>query len=101
MNEIKELFMRWRLKRHKERALYEVGQDLIYLMTFKKGALEYDEDKGRKRMAELKAMESRSDKEEAELDNVINMISESKAVKNEVEQSKRLQADLTNYISIL
>lgn len=101
MQQIKNWFMKWSLRRQKERAIFEIEMDLKYLKTFKGTMIDYDEGKARKRMAELKQIASRTDLEEQELDRVLGVIAESKAVKNEWQKSQALLADLRNYISCL
>ena len=98
---IKNWWMTRKLRLHKERALFEVQTDLAYLYTFKKEALHCDEDTARKRMAELKKIESPTPEQSEEMGNLINEISQSKATKNEVEKSAELVRDLENYISLL
>lgn len=100
-NYIKNLYYKWNLKRQKERAIFEVAQDIRYIESFKKDMLDYDETKARKRMSELKKIDNKSEIEEAELDTIIGIVSQSKATKNEYEKSKALLIDLENYISII
>ncbi len=101
MKTLREYIFAWGLKRHKERAVFEMKQDLIYLETFKGDMIKYDESKARKRMSELKAIENRNEKQEAELDAVLNVISESKATKANYNQTEKLIGELENYISTL
>jgi hypothetical protein len=98
---MRETYYKWRLKNQKMRALFEIKQDLSYLMRFKSDMYKYDEGKARKRMVELKKIENRTDVENAELDAVLNVIAESKAVKNEVEKTTILIKDIENYITLL
>lgn len=100
------LLKRWwykiQLRKRKEQALFEVGQDINYILAFKGDMVEYDESRARKRMSELKSKgESITDKEEMELDKILEVIAESKATKNEYRQSMKLQEDLKKYISLL
>lgn len=97
----KEQKMKAKLKEHKERALFEVEQDLRYIETFKKDMLDYDEEPARRRMSQLKKKDERTEEEDQELEAVIETISESKGVKNEWEKSNQLAKDLRNYISLL
>lgn len=90
-----------RLKSHKKRALFELKTDLQYLMKFKGDMIKYDEGKARKRMAELKKIENRTPIQETELDTVLNVIADSKAVKNEYQKTAQLIKDVEDYLSIL
>lgn len=101
MKTIREFIYRLLLRRRKRMALFEVLQDIQYIEKFKGGMLTYDESKARKKMAELKAKETRTPQEDAELDSVLDVISESKAVKNEHRMSAKLAQDLINYNSLL
>lgn len=101
MKTIREFFYRLRLRNQKRRALFEIEQDLRYLETFKSDMFKYDEGKARKRMAELKQKEKRTEIEDAEFDKILEVISQSKAVKNEFNQSKKVAEDVRNYISLL
>lgn len=98
---IREFLYKRRLISQKLRAIFEIEQDLKYLAFHKKTMLEYDEAKARKRMVELKKIESRSPVEEAELDAVLSVIAESKAVKNEYEKSKAVLEDCKGYVKML
>ena len=101
IEKIREMFYRWRLKNQKRRGLFEAKCDLVYLRAFKGDMLKYDEGKARKRMSELKAITNRDEKQELELDTVLNVIAESKAVKNEFSQTERLIKHLEVYIDTL
>lgn len=98
---IRNWFFRKDLLKKKRRVLFEVEKDLQYLKKFKAFYLNFDEDKARARMAELKKKEDRTDKEQAELEEVVGKIAMSKAVKNEWEKSQELRDDLNRYISII
>lgn len=98
---IREMYYRNRMRAAKRRGLFEVERDIEYLMAFKGDMIRFDESKARKRMAELKKIDQRSPVEEAELDAILGVISESKVVKNEYEKSKFLAEDLKKYISFL
>ncbi len=106
MKNLLERFNKWvmtrRLRKQKERAIFEIEMDLAYLEKFKGSVIKYDEGKARKRMAELKAKgEQRTPIEETELEQVLNVIAESKAVKNEYSKSQALLNDIRNYVSCL
>lgn len=101
MNKIKQLIFKISLIHQKERAIYEASKDMEYLMNFKGDMIKYDESKARKRMAELKAKENRTEVEEAELEQVISTIAESKSVKLNYRKTVELKEDLEKYISII
>jgi hypothetical protein len=84
------------------KALYEVRVDLRYIKEFKGEMITYDEGPARKKMAQLKQKgESRTPIEEQELDAILDTIAESKAVKNEWNQSLKLEEDLLKYLALL
>lgn len=103
MNQIKKWWYKVSLKMQKEKAIYEISQDMKYIETFKGGMLSYDESKARRRMAELKKIpdESKTEIQHQELEHVLDVISKSKATKQEYERSKAVLGDLKDYISIL
>lgn len=95
---------RWyafRLAEQKRRARFELGCDAAYIMAFKSEALNRDEAKDRKRMAELKAKETPTESEAHELEVVTARIAESKAVKQEYRRTVQVLGDVENYLSIL
>lgn len=99
---MKNWYLKWKLRRQKLRAIFEIEQDLNYIRVFKKDILEFDESKARKRMKELNQKgDQRTPHENAELDAVLQCIAESKAVKNEYEKSTALLKDIYNYVSLL
>ena len=101
MKTIREFFYRWTLKNHKRKALFEMECDINFLETCKSTMLRYDESKARKRMAELKKLESPSEVEQQELDKILNVLAESKATKNEWEKTKEVADQVRQYISTL
>lgn len=98
---IREWYYANRLKAQKRRAIFEVEQDLRFIEKFKGDMLKYDESKARKRMAELRRKETRTEVDETELEQVMGIISMSKAVKNEWEKSTELKKDLEKYVSLM
>lgn len=102
ITKIKEWFWTRRLRNMKLRAIFEVKKDIEYIRKVKKNMVEYDEGKARKRMAELKNKgETRTEQEQLEYEAVIDVISESKAIKNELEKNVKLVKDLEKYLDII
>ena len=94
------MFYKIRLKAHKRKALFETKMDLLYLNTFKK-ALSVDENKLRSEMGKLRQKENKNTKEVKRLEELNTLVTESATIKKAYEETKELESDLIDYITLL
>jgi hypothetical protein len=97
MNWIKIKLLKW----HKSKVLLEVQADMQFIREFKPHRLAYDETDARMQIANIRRSEISDDEKSQRLDPISKDLHDAQAVKAEYEKLVGMEADLTQYISML